>query len=260
MRQPWRARREASSSPAAKTIPRPSPTLRQMGFRQPSEVSATIRGWHFGRYAATRSARAKEILTEIMPAAAQGAGWHRRCRSRLHGFRSFSLGPVCRRADFLHAQGQIRSSSISWRACSALRHASPMSLGERPKVLDAVLDRQFFDRLPDPERARAADRGPRCRIPRASRISSITARIIGKEQMFRIGVRILSETVSAEDAGLSFSNLADVMIRPASLPSPPRDGGAPRQGAGRENRRHRHGQARRPRNDGRLRPRSDPDL
>ena len=42
-------------------------TLRAMGFRQPSEVSATIRGWHFGRYAATRSARSKEILTEIMP-------------------------------------------------------------------------------------------------------------------------------------------------------------------------------------------------
>ena len=33
-------------------------TLRRMGFRVPSEVSATIRGWHFGRYAATRSARA----------------------------------------------------------------------------------------------------------------------------------------------------------------------------------------------------------
>ena len=31
--------------------------------------------------------------------------------------------------------------------------------------------------------------------------------------MFRIGVRILSETISAEEAGLSFSNLADVMIR-----------------------------------------------
>lgn len=34
-------------------------TLSRMGYRGPSEISATIRGWHFGRYAATRSARAR---------------------------------------------------------------------------------------------------------------------------------------------------------------------------------------------------------
>ena len=43
-------------------------TLERLGFRRPSEVSATVRGWHFGRYAATRSARARELLTELMPA------------------------------------------------------------------------------------------------------------------------------------------------------------------------------------------------
>ena len=32
-------------------------TLSRMGYHSPSEVSATIRGWHFGRYAATRSAQ-----------------------------------------------------------------------------------------------------------------------------------------------------------------------------------------------------------
>ena len=39
-----------------------------MGYKQPSEVAATVRGWHFGRYTATRSARSRELLTEIMPA------------------------------------------------------------------------------------------------------------------------------------------------------------------------------------------------
>ena len=42
-------------------------TLIRMGFERPSDVSAAIRGWHFGRFAATRSAKARERLTEIMP-------------------------------------------------------------------------------------------------------------------------------------------------------------------------------------------------
>ncbi|HEX6957298.1 MAG TPA: bifunctional [glutamine synthetase] adenylyltransferase/[glutamine synthetase]-adenylyl-L-tyrosine phosphorylase [Ferrovibrio sp.] len=42
-------------------------TLRELGFGDPSEVSAMIRGWHFGRYRAMRSERAREKLTAIMP-------------------------------------------------------------------------------------------------------------------------------------------------------------------------------------------------
>ncbi|MEM8647096.1 MAG: bifunctional [glutamine synthetase] adenylyltransferase/[glutamine synthetase]-adenylyl-L-tyrosine phosphorylase [Pseudomonadota bacterium] len=42
-------------------------TLSRMGFRQPGEVSTIIRGWHHGRFPATRSERARELLTELMP-------------------------------------------------------------------------------------------------------------------------------------------------------------------------------------------------
>ncbi|MEK9970667.1 MAG: glutamine-synthetase adenylyltransferase, partial [Ferrovibrio sp.] len=42
-------------------------TLRKLGFSDPSEIAATIRGWHFGRYRAMRSERAREKLTAIMP-------------------------------------------------------------------------------------------------------------------------------------------------------------------------------------------------
>ncbi len=38
------------------------------------------------------------------------------------------------------------------------------------------------------------------------------ARIVGKEQAFRIGVRVLSETVSAVDAGTAFSQLAGLLL------------------------------------------------
>ena len=42
-------------------------TLAQMGFARPKDVSALIRGWHAGRMGATRSARAREILTRLQP-------------------------------------------------------------------------------------------------------------------------------------------------------------------------------------------------
>ncbi len=43
---------------------------------------------------------------------------------------------------------------------------------------------------------------------------SIGSRLFGQEHMFRIGVRrILSGTVSAEQAGEAFARLADVIIR-----------------------------------------------
>jgi glutamate-ammonia-ligase adenylyltransferase len=43
-------------------------TLARMGFAKPEAVDAQVRGWHHGRYRATRTPRAREILTELAPA------------------------------------------------------------------------------------------------------------------------------------------------------------------------------------------------
>ena len=43
-------------------------TLRRLGFQTPEAVTETVRGWHFGRFAAMRSTAARESLTEITPA------------------------------------------------------------------------------------------------------------------------------------------------------------------------------------------------
>jgi len=43
-------------------------TLRDLGFADPAAIAAIVRNWHHGRYRATRSARARELLTELVPA------------------------------------------------------------------------------------------------------------------------------------------------------------------------------------------------
>ncbi len=57
-----------SSSPATTTIRTRSTRSPGLGFKNPKTVTETIRGWHFGRYAATRSTIARERLTELTPA------------------------------------------------------------------------------------------------------------------------------------------------------------------------------------------------
>ncbi len=68
-----KARRSAqpaatSFSPAATTIRRRSIRSAAWAFKDPAAVSATIRKWHYGGYAATRAAAARAHLTELLPA------------------------------------------------------------------------------------------------------------------------------------------------------------------------------------------------
>ena len=185
-------------------------TLTRMGFKQPSEVSATIRGWHFGRYAATRSARTRELLTELMPrllAALAGMGdadlaflaFDRFLKGLPAGVQLFSL---------LKANPKLLDL-LATILGSAPRLAEQLS--RRPKVLDAVLDPGFFGAMPSEAEIRAAIDAV---IPDGVPLDEAAdrARIIGKEQAFRIGVRVLSETVSAVEAGTAFSRLAGLLL------------------------------------------------
>src|SRR6185295_7036310 len=49
-------------------------TLRQLGYSDAAKAAATVRGWHHGRYRAMRSVRARELLTELMPALLRALG------------------------------------------------------------------------------------------------------------------------------------------------------------------------------------------
>ena len=42
-------------------------TLSEMGFENPAHVIGRVKVWHHGRYRATRSERARQLLTELMP-------------------------------------------------------------------------------------------------------------------------------------------------------------------------------------------------
>ena len=85
-------------------------------------------------------------------------------------------------------------------------------LAQFPEVMDAVVDPSFFGALPENAELRT---GSTARFSRQVRYEDFLdrIRIFAQEQMFLIGTRILSGTVSAEQAGEAFARLADVLIR-----------------------------------------------
>jgi glutamate-ammonia-ligase adenylyltransferase len=185
-------------------------TLGRMGYRNPSEVSATIRGWHFGRYAATRTRRAREDLTELMPALLKALARDGDADRAFTDFDRFlsGLGAGVQLFAMLKANPGLLDL-IARILGTAPRLAEGLS--RRPRVLEAVLEPGFFGPLPDRSQLQAqADQVIPADLPLEEAMDR--ARVLGREQQFRVGVRVLSDTVSAEDAGTAFANIADMLI------------------------------------------------
>jgi glutamate-ammonia-ligase adenylyltransferase len=85
-------------------------------------------------------------------------------------------------------------------------------LAQFPEVMDAVIDPSFFGALPEEGELTAALARS---LGQAGSYEEFLdrVRIFAQEQMFLIGVRILSGTASANQAGEAFARLADTLIR-----------------------------------------------
>ncbi|MBI0432760.1 bifunctional [glutamine synthetase] adenylyltransferase/[glutamine synthetase]-adenylyl-L-tyrosine phosphorylase [Roseomonas sp. KE0001] len=69
-RRPSLPRAEAAAGPDFTAGPEDAQTLHaleELGFSDPAKAAATLRAWHLGRPRATRSERARELLTSMLP-------------------------------------------------------------------------------------------------------------------------------------------------------------------------------------------------
>jgi glutamate-ammonia-ligase adenylyltransferase len=195
-------------------------TIAALGFRDPPHICGRIRGWHHGRIAATRSTRARETLTEITPSL---------------------LAALARTADPDAAFGRFDifvSALPTGVQLFALLYANPALLdlvaelmgdaprlaellSRRPVLLDAVLSGAFFEPLPplkdlaeDLEAAIARENARRGGADEAGDLESVmdVARRWGAEQKFRVGVQLLRNTLTPEQAGAQLSDIADAAL------------------------------------------------
>jgi glutamate-ammonia-ligase adenylyltransferase len=185
-------------------------TLSRLGFRQPKMVAETIRGWHFGRYAATRSTKARERLTELIPALLEALA---ATENADRAFLAFD-----RLLAKLPAGVQLFSVLVSHprllHLLTAIMGAAPKlaeTISRRPRVFDALLEPAFFERVPD-ERELADALEASLSEARSYEEALDRARIFGQEQKFLIGVRILTGALSVAEAGLAYARLAETII------------------------------------------------
>ena len=195
-------------------------TLRRMGFSAPERVAATIRGWHHGHIAATRTERGRELFTRLAPRlldAANATGAPDQAFNRFADFFASLSSGVQIQSLFL-AQPRLFELIVEVMAF-APRLATTMA--KRPTALDALLDPSFFGPIQTPAVAPWD--------PEDFEGAMDAARRLFRDQSFRIGVRVMSGTADARDIGRAFAELADLIVgglAPAALAETERLGGA----------------------------------
>ncbi len=182
-------------------------TLSLLGFERPALAAETIRGWHFGRHPAMRSERAREVLTELVPALLQAFADSGDPDAALVAFDS-ALGRMKAVVELL----SILKSNAHLRELFATILGSAPRLAEmvvgRPHVLDSAMDRNILAADLDEAAFEA-----RLELQLAAEASTEdfldSLRDFAKEESFLIGVRLLADLVTPETAGAAYAALAE---------------------------------------------------
>ncbi len=184
-------------------------TLSAMGFGDAAQISRLVRGWHFGRYPATRSAAARERLTEIVPALLEAFAKDRGDAAVVAFDRLLARMPAGVQLFSLIGSNPWLLSLLADILGAAPRLAELVT--QRPHAFDAIIDPAFFGELPD--RKTLSSHLRRTMDQAISYEDALDrARIFGQEQALLIGTRILAGTLDARRAGHAFADLADLLV------------------------------------------------
>ncbi|MBO6667184.1 bifunctional [glutamine synthetase] adenylyltransferase/[glutamine synthetase]-adenylyl-L-tyrosine phosphorylase [Parvibaculum sp.] len=185
-------------------------TLRSLGFTRVSEMSEAIRAWHTGRFPATRATRSRELLTSLMPALLRSLSRTSNPDTAFDRFDRFLTGLPAGVQLFSMLYSNPHLLDLLAGICgTAPRLANYLS--HNPRVLEAVVDPDFFKVLPDRE---VLHRSLRDELGHAADYQDILdfARVWAREYRFRLGVRVLSGSADAEEAGPAYAALASELV------------------------------------------------
>ena len=185
-------------------------TLRSLGFTRPSEMSEAIRAWHTGRCPATRATRSRELLTSLMPALLRALSRTANPDTAFDRFDKFLTGLPAGVQLFSMLYSNPHLLDLLAGICgTAPRLATYLS--QNPRVLEAVVDPDFFKVLPGREEL---NRSLKDALVHAEDYQDVLdfARVWAREHRFRLGVRVLSGSADAEEAGPAYAALASELV------------------------------------------------
>jgi glutamate-ammonia-ligase adenylyltransferase len=184
--------------------------LATLGFKKPVMVAQTLQEWMRGEYRAFRRKSTRNAFIEFVPALIAGLAKAEQPDDAVTAFDRF-LQALQRGGRLITLLSQNRDLV----ALVALILGAAPRLGDmlarQPQIMDGLIDPRFFGGMPD-------------RRELSARLAATLAdadfyeefldrlRLFGQESLFLIGTRILSGTVSAQQAGVAFADVAEGIV------------------------------------------------
>jgi glutamate-ammonia-ligase adenylyltransferase len=190
-------------------------TLAEMGFARPPQVAARVRAWHHGHVRATRDARARELLTELMPRLLRALADQAEPDAAFARFDEFvSNLPAGVQLFSLFRANPRLLALIADLMGTAPRLAGHLS--RHTSLFEAMLAPDFFEPMPAaPALADELDRT----LERARDLQDAldATRRFAHARQFQTGLQVLLGLVDGAAAALSLTAIAEIAIR-ALLP------------------------------------------
>jgi len=184
--------------------------LASLGFKKPIMVAETVRQWMVGDYRVFRIETTRSAFIEFVPALIAGLADAEDPDNAVTAFDRF-LQALQRGGRLISLLSQNRELV----ALVALILGAAPRLGDmlarQPQIMDGLIDPRFFGAMPD-------------RRELSARLAATLAdaysyeefldrlRLFGQESLFLIGTRILSGTVSAQQASTAFADVAEGIV------------------------------------------------
>ncbi len=186
-------------------------TLTRMGYQHPETVSEIVMGWHHGSKRATRTKRARELLTEMMPLLLKRLSETANPDTAFLKFNEFltNLPSGVQLFSLFNANPQLLG------LVADIMGSAPTladSLSKSPELLDAVLYDDFYEALPS-QAVLFSQLNEY--LKDLSDVETYIERIryFRNEKQFQAGVQLLRGMITAQTASSFLSRLAELTIQ-----------------------------------------------
>ena len=184
--------------------------LTTLGFKKPIMVAETVRQWMTGDYRVFRTEATRNAFVEFVPALIDGLAHAEEPDSAVTAFDRF-LQALQRGGRLISLLSQNRDLV----ALVALILGAAPRLGDmlarQPQIMDGLIDPRFFGAMPD-QRELSARLAATLSDANSYEEFLDRLRLFGQESLFLIGTRILSGTVSAQQASVAFADVAEGIV------------------------------------------------
>ncbi len=185
--------------------------LATLGFKRPMTVAATVRHWLDGDYRVLRVEATRNSFVEFLPALITGLANAEDPDNAIVVFDHFLQ--ALQRGGRLFV---LLSQNRDLVALVALVLGAAPRLGDmltrQPQIMDGLIDPRFFGAMPD-RRELSARLAATLEDAGSYEEFLDRLRLFGRESLFLIGTRILSGTVSAQQASTAFADVAEGIVQ-----------------------------------------------